>query len=48
MCHVCNNLKLTWAAQAVDEAGQLSEKTRPFLQAFIDAYSQWVETVKGV
>ena len=36
------------AGSAFDEAGQLSEKTRPFLQAFIDAYSQWVETVKGV
>lgn len=36
------------AGSAFDEAGQLSEKTRPFLQAFIDAYSQWVETIKGV
>ena len=31
------------AGAAFDESGALSEKTRPFLQAFIDAYVQWVE-----
>ncbi|KAF1029296.1 MAG: Quinone reductase [Pseudomonas sp.] len=30
------------AGSAFDEAGTLSEKTRPFLQAFIDAYGKWV------
>ncbi|WP_019408060.1 NADPH-dependent FMN reductase [Pseudomonas psychrophila] len=34
------------AGSAFDESGALSEKTRPFLQAFIDAYSQWVELLK--
>ncbi|MFP3517740.1 NAD(P)H-dependent oxidoreductase [Pseudomonas sp. SIMBA_077] len=31
------------AGSVFDESGAVSEKTRPFLQAFIDAYSQWVE-----
>jgi len=31
------------AGSVFDESGTVSEKTRPFLQAFIDAYSQWVE-----
>lgn len=35
------------AGSAFDEAGKLSEKTKPFLQAFIDAYSQWVTKQKG-
>ena len=34
------------AGSVFDESGKLSEKTRPFLQAFIDAYSQWVEQLK--
>ncbi|WP_271043798.1 NADPH-dependent FMN reductase [Pseudomonas sp. VB3] len=35
------------AGSAFDEAGKLSEKTQPFLQAFIDAYGQWVTKQKG-
>lgn len=35
------------AGSAFDEAGKLSEKTKPFLQAFIDAYGQWVTKQKG-
>lgn len=35
------------AGNAFDEAGNVSEKTRPFLQAFIDAYGQWVEQNLG-
>ncbi len=31
------------AGSVFDEAGKLSEKTKPFLQAFIDAYGKWVE-----
>ncbi|MFJ2335814.1 NADPH-dependent FMN reductase [Pseudomonas protegens] len=31
------------AGSAFDEAGKLSEATRPFLQGFINAYGQWVE-----
>jgi chromate reductase len=31
------------AGTLFDEAGTLSEKTRPFMQKFIDAYAQWVE-----
>ncbi|MCF5149636.1 ACP phosphodiesterase, partial [Pseudomonas sp. PA-6-3F] len=27
--------------------GKVSEKTRPFLQAFIDAYGKWVEKQLG-
>lgn len=26
-----------------DEAGKLSDKTRPFLQAFVDAFAAWVD-----
>ncbi len=35
------------AGSAFDESGKLSEKTKPFLQAFIDAYGKWVEKQKG-
>jgi chromate reductase len=35
------------AGSAFDESGKLSEKTKPFLQAFIDAYGHWVEQHKG-
>ncbi|MDF3162080.1 NAD(P)H-dependent oxidoreductase [Pseudomonas proteolytica] len=35
------------AGSAFDESGKLSEKTKPFLQAFIDAYGQWVAKQKG-
>lgn len=35
------------AGSAFDESGTLSEKTKPFLQAFIDAYGQWVAQHKG-
>jgi chromate reductase len=31
------------AGSVFDEAGKVSEKTRQFLQAFIDAYGKWVE-----
>jgi chromate reductase len=31
------------AGSFFDEAGTLSEKTRPFLQGFIDAFAAWVE-----
>ncbi|WP_442108780.1 NADPH-dependent FMN reductase [Pseudomonas sp. NUPR-001] len=31
------------AASLFDENGKLSEKTRPFLQGFIDRYAAWVE-----
>ncbi|WP_287811813.1 NAD(P)H-dependent oxidoreductase [Pseudomonas sp.] len=31
------------AAALFDEAGALAEKSKPFLQGFIDAYAQWVE-----
>lgn len=31
------------AATLFDEHGKLSEKTRPFLQAFIDKFAVWVE-----
>lgn len=31
------------AGSVFDESGNVSEKTKPFLQAFIDAYGQWVE-----
>ncbi len=34
------------AGSAFDEAGQLSESLRPFLQKFINAYGQWVERYK--
>ena len=35
------------AGNAFDESGKLSEKTKPFLQAFIDAYGQWVAKQEG-
>ena len=35
------------AGSAFDESGTLSEKTKPFLQAFIDAYGQWVAKQEG-
>jgi chromate reductase, NAD(P)H dehydrogenase (quinone) len=35
------------AGSLFDESGTLSEKTKPFLQAFIDAYGKWVEKLKG-
>ena len=35
------------AGSVFDEAGKVSEKTKPFLQAFIDAYGKWVEKQKG-
>lgn len=31
------------AGSFFDDAGQLSEKTRPFLQSIIDAFSHWIE-----
>ncbi|VVN01749.1 Quinone reductase [Pseudomonas fluorescens] len=36
------------AGTAFDEAGQLSETVRPFLQKFIDSYAKWVEQHKKV
>ncbi|CAM3048403.1 MULTISPECIES: NADPH-dependent FMN reductase [Pseudomonas] len=38
---------LSGAGSAFDESGKLAEKTRSFLQAFIDAYGQWVAKQKG-
>ncbi|SDU93603.1 NADPH-dependent FMN reductase [Pseudomonas mucidolens] len=35
------------AGNVFDEAGNVSDKTKPFLQAFIDAYGQWVEKQQG-
>lgn len=35
------------AGSAFDESGKLSEKTKPFLQAFIDGYGQWVAKQEG-
>ena len=35
------------AGSAFDESGTLSEITKPFLQAFIDAYGHWVAQHKG-
>jgi chromate reductase len=34
------------AGSAFDEAGNLSESVRPFLQKFIDAFGRWVEQHK--
>jgi chromate reductase len=34
------------AGSAFDEAGQLSEAVRPFLQKFIDGFGRWVEQHK--
>ncbi len=31
------------AGSFFDESGALSDKTRPFLQKFIDAFAAWVE-----
>ncbi|MHC8306036.1 NADPH-dependent FMN reductase [Pseudomonas sp. PB3P13] len=36
------------AGTAFDEAGNLSETVKPFLQKFIDAYARWVEQHKKV
>ncbi|MCT8167343.1 MULTISPECIES: NADPH-dependent FMN reductase [unclassified Pseudomonas] len=36
------------AASLFDEAGKLSDKTRPFLQAFIDKFASWVKLNRGV
>ncbi|MFO2463621.1 NAD(P)H-dependent oxidoreductase [Pseudomonas sp. 15FMM2] len=35
------------AGNVFDESGNVSERTKPFLQAFIDAYGKWVEKQKG-
>ncbi|MBM3108758.1 NAD(P)H-dependent oxidoreductase [Pseudomonas sp. V1] len=35
------------AATLFDDNGKLSEKTRPFLQTFIDKYAAWVERHQG-
>ncbi|MEE1866644.1 NADPH-dependent FMN reductase [Pseudomonas auratipiscis] len=35
------------AASLFDDNGKLSEKTRPFLQTFIDKYAAWVERHQG-
>ena len=35
------------AGSLFDESGKVSEKTKPFLQAFIDAYGKWVEKQHG-
>ena len=37
---------LSGAGTAFDEAGNLSESVRPFLQTFINAYGKWVEQHK--
>ncbi|MFW9268968.1 NAD(P)H-dependent oxidoreductase [Pseudomonas sp. D2-30] len=37
---------LSGAGTAFDEAGNLSDSVRPFLQKFIDSYSKWVEQHK--
>lgn len=36
------------AGSAFDEAGNVSESVRPFLQKFIDSYAKWVEQHKKV
>jgi chromate reductase len=36
------------AAALFDESGQLNEKTRPFLQAFIDKFASWVKLNRSV
>ncbi|QCI13626.1 NAD(P)H-dependent oxidoreductase [Pseudomonas putida] len=36
------------AASLFDEAGKLSDKTRPFLQAFIDKFASWVKLNRAV
>ncbi|PWB35603.1 ACP phosphodiesterase [Pseudomonas sp. SDI] len=35
------------AATLFDEHGKLAEKTRPFLQGFIDSYARWVARLAG-
>ena len=35
------------AGSVFDESGKVSEKTKPFLQTFIDAYGKWVEKQHG-
>ncbi|MFC6338210.1 ACP phosphodiesterase [Pseudomonas sp. CCM 7891] len=35
------------AGSAFDESGKVSQRTRTFLQAFIDAYGKWVEKQKA-
>ena len=35
------------AASLFDEQGKLSEKSRPFLQGFIDSYAKWVARHQG-
>ena len=35
------------AASLFEESGQLSEKTRPFLQTFIDKFAAWVKLIKA-
>jgi chromate reductase len=37
---------LSGAGSAFDEAGNLSESLKPFLQKFINAYGLWVEQHK--
>jgi len=37
---------LSGAGTAFDEAGNLADSVRPFLQKFIDAYGKWVEQHK--
>ncbi|UVM74814.1 NADPH-dependent FMN reductase [Pseudomonas alvandae] len=39
---------LSGAGTAFDEAGNLSDSVRPFLQKFIDAYGKWVEQHKKI
>ncbi|MCP1456462.1 MULTISPECIES: NADPH-dependent FMN reductase [Pseudomonas] len=39
---------LSGAGTAFDEAGNLSDSVRPFLQTFINAYGKWVEQHKKV
>ncbi|MBH3463079.1 NADPH-dependent FMN reductase [Pseudomonas putida] len=36
------------AATLFDEAGKLSDKTRPFLQAFVDRFAAWVKLNRAV
>ena len=45
--HAAAEAYLGGAGSAFDESGKLSEKTQPFLQAFIDAYGRWVAKQKG-
>lgn len=36
------------AANLFDESGKLNDKTRPFLQAFIDKFASWVKLNRSV